>query len=156
MVFPSKNPMPAYRARSSSRISAFALTLSLAIFGSAQAETRDARIAGMGIRKCTEWQQWKEAKNSEARAMTLEWVQGFIAGHNIFARKGAEAASSVVADVKVLLPLLDAYCLRNPGDRLVSAVVEITQSLGGVKVDLAPKAPPPPNPRPENKGKVEL
>ena len=151
--------MPIHRHHSSSALRCIALALILGAAGTALAQTRDAKIGGMGIRKCTEWQQWKETKNNENRAMAIEWAQGFISGHNIFARKGSEAASSVVADVKVLIPLLDAYCQKNPGDRLISGVAEITQSRGGARFDLAPKvtpAPPAPNPRPENKGKVEL
>lgn len=114
-----------------------ALTLALllaATDGNAQAPSRDvAKLAGMGIRKCTEWQQWKDARNIESRAMVLEWVQGFIAGHNVYARGGSATASPVVASVAVLIPLLDAYCLKNPEQRIFAGVVEITQSLGGAK-----------------------
>jgi hypothetical protein len=98
---------------------------------------RDVKLAGMGVRKCSEWMQWKEARNGEARATALEWAQGFIAGHNVYAR----STSSVVADTKVLVPLLDAYCQKNPENRLFLGVIEINQSLGGAKVNMAPGAP---------------
>ena len=133
----------------------------LLLAGSALAQTRDVKLSGMGIRKCSDWQQWKEARNTESRAMALEWAQGFIAGHNVYARTGNGAASPVVANVSVLIPLLDAYCQKKPDDRILSGVVEITKSLGGAKVNLAPKAAPPqnlpnpPNPRPEQKGRLD-
>ncbi|MBK9019463.1 MAG: hypothetical protein IPL72_05455 [Sulfuritalea sp.] len=135
-----------------------ALTLALllaATDGSAQSPSRDVKLAGMGIRKCTEWQQWKDARNTESRAMVLEWAQGFIAGHNIYARSGSTTTSPVVASVAVLIPLLDAYCQKNPEQRIFSGVVEITQSLGGAKVNITPKATPPRAPQPEQKGRLD-
>lgn len=87
--------------------------------------------------------------------MALEWAQGFIAGHNVYARTGTTTASPVVASVSVLIPLLDSYCQKNPEDRILSGVVEITTSLGGAKVKLAPKAAPTPNPQPETKGRLD-
>jgi hypothetical protein len=130
------------------------LVLVFSTFGSAQVLAKDVKVSGMGIRKCSEWQQWKDARNGEARAMALEWAHGFIAGHNVYARTGTEAASSVVADAKVLVPLLDSYCQKNPESRILSGVVAITQSLGGAKINLTPKAPPPQNPRPQDKGEL--
>jgi hypothetical protein len=124
----------------------YRFTFLLALFliaGTPLTMAADVRVSGMGVRKCAEWLQWKEAQNGEARAMTLEWAQGFIAGHNVYARSGNQAANSVVADDKVLVPLLDIYCQKNPDSRILNGVIEITQSLGGTKINLAPKAPPP-------------
>lgn len=116
----------------------------------ADALARDIRLSGMGVRQCGEWTQWKTDNKGEARALTLEWAQGFIAGHNVYARiANNQPANSVVADVKVLSPLIDAYCQRNPQGRVLAAVIEITQSLGGAKVNLAPKAPPGKDPQPD-------
>jgi hypothetical protein len=111
----------------------------------------------MGIHKCSEWKQWKDAGNAESRAMVLEWTQGFIAGHNVYARTGTTAASPVVATVSVLIPLLDSYCQKNPGEPILSGVIEITTSLGGAKVNVTPKTTPAPNPapRPEGKGRLD-
>jgi hypothetical protein len=121
-----------------------------------QAKSRDIRVGGMGIRKCSEWLQWKEGQNGEARALSLEWAQGFIAGHNIYARQANNVpASSVVADTKVLVPLLDTYCQKYPDNRLLNGVIEITKSLGGAGVNFAPKPAPKPAPRPESKGPQE-
>jgi hypothetical protein len=123
--------------------------------GGVEAQSRDVKLSGMGIRKCSEWQQWKAAGNTESRAMALEWAQGFIAGHNVHARSGTTAASPVVASVSVLIPLLDSYCQKNPEERILSGVIEITTSLGGAKVNVTPKTAPAPNPRPENKGRLD-
>lgn len=147
--------MPIHRRRAVAIVPALALVLLAAPFDGAQAQSRDVKLSGMGIRKCSEWQQWKAAGNTESRAMALEWAQGFIAGHNVYARTGTAAASPVVASVSVLVPLLDSYCQKNPEERILSGVIEITQSLGGAKVNVAPKAAPVPNPRPENKGRLD-
>ena len=113
--------------------------------GSAQTTTTtEVKLSGMGIRKCAEWLQWKESRNGEARAMTLEWAQGFIAGHNVYIRSGA---SPVIADSKVLLPLIDNYCGKNPEAPILSVIIQITQSLGGTKILVEPKAPTPPSPQ---------
>ncbi|MDP2825922.1 MAG: hypothetical protein Q8O52_24935 [Sulfuritalea sp.] len=147
--------MPSRRLRAATIAPALALVLLASTSDSAWAQSRDVKLSGMGIRKCSEWQQWKESRNTESRAMVLEWAQGFIAGHNVYARTGTETASPVVASVSVLIPLLDSYCQKNPEDRILAGVAEITRSLGGAKVNLAPKAPPPRNPQPENKGKLD-
>lgn len=115
----------------------------------------DVRVSGMGVRKCTEWVEWKAANNGQARATTLEWAQGFIAGHNVYARIGRDNAPSVVADAKILVTLLDSYCEKNPDQRIVAGIIGITQSLGGAKLNLTPKAPAQPNPRPDDKSPRE-
>ncbi len=147
--------MPRHPLRAATIAPVLALVLLAAVSSDGTwAQTRDVKLSGMGIRKCSEWQQWKESRNTEARAMVLEWAQGFISGHNVYARTGT--ASPVIANASVLIPLLDSYCQKNPEDRILSGVIEITQSLGGAKVNLTPKTlPPPQNPRPENKGKLD-
>lgn len=100
---------------------------------------KDVRVSGFGTRKCSEWQEWKAAQNGEARAMAVEWAHGFIAGHNVYARNGNEPANSVVADAKILAALLDNYCQKNPDGRILAGVIDITQSLGGAKISIAPK-----------------
>ena len=133
------------------------ITLVALVFHAPVSIGRDAKLAGMGVRKCSEWMQWKEARNGEARATALEWAQGFIAGHNVYARN----ASSVVANTNVLVPLLDAYCQKNPENRLFLGVIEINQSLGGAKVNASPNAPSAPAmpmpkaPRSDQKGEQE-
>ena len=109
---------------------------------------RDVKVSGLGVRKCSEWQQWKTDNNGEARALMLEWAQGFITAHNIYARVGNEQASSVVANSNILAPLLDSYCQKNPEQRLLSGIIEITTSLGGARVTLSPRTTPQ-NPRPD-------
>ena len=120
----------------------------------AGAQQRDVRVSGLGIRKCAEWQQWKQQNNGEVRAMALEWATGFIAGHNVYGRNGNEPANSVVAESTVLATLLDSYCQKHPDNRILSGVIDINQSLGGVKTQVAPKKPTAP-PAGENKAPRE-
>jgi hypothetical protein len=136
------------RVAKSAALGSILLVLPLA---AALAQAKDVKISGMGIRTCGEWQQWKEARNAESRAMVLEWALGFIAGHNVYARTGGTMASPVVASVSVLIPLLDAYCLKNPQERILSGVIEITQGMGGARITVSPKVAPPPNPSPEKR-----
>ena len=140
--------MPACFLYARQPVRLFLATLGLIALAS-PLHARDVKVSGMGIRKCAEWQQWKTDNNGEARAMTLEWAQGFITGHNVYARSGNDAASSVVANTSVLSPLLDSYCQKNPDQRILSGVIEITQNLGGARVNLAPKTTPQ-NPRPDS------
>ena len=121
----------------------------LVLLTGGEAVAAEVRVSGMGVRQCSEWTQWKDENKGEVRALTLEWAQGFMAGHNVYARVGNQQVNSVVADLKVLSPLIDAYCQRNPQARVLAAVIEITQGLGGAKVNLAPKAPPAKDPQPD-------
>jgi hypothetical protein len=104
-----------------------------------QSLSREIKISGLGTRTCSEWTSWKDDKNGELRAMTLEWAQGFITGHNLYGRNGTTHASSVVANANVLIPLLDSYCQKNPTARILNGMIEITQSLGGLRATIAPK-----------------
>lgn len=137
------------------KISAASLVAALVLVGQADAWGRDVKVSGMGVRKCSDWSQWKDDKNGEARALTVEWANGFFAAHNVYAPKGYEQATSVVADAKVLVPLLDAYCQKNPENRILNGVIEITQSLGGARINFSSKPPAPANPRPDTKKERE-
>ncbi|KAF0165419.1 MAG: hypothetical protein FD157_1406 [Rhodocyclaceae bacterium] len=147
--------MPCHPLRAATIVPVLALVLLAVAADGTQAQTRDVKLSGMGTRKCSEWQHWKESRNTEARAMVLEWAQGFISGHNVYARAGTETANPVIANASVLIPLLDSYCQKKPEDRILSGVAEITQSLGGAKINLSPKTPPAQNPRPEAKDKLD-
>ncbi|MCE1181362.1 MAG: hypothetical protein LWW81_03530 [Rhodocyclales bacterium] len=109
----------------------------------ASAATWDIRVSGLGARSCADWVEWKDAQKGELRAMTIEWALGFISGHNVYARMAGNPANSVVADVKVLSTLLDAYCQKAPESKILAGVIEITKSLGGANINLTPKAAAP-------------
>ncbi len=137
------------------KISAVSLVATLVFVSQAEAWGRDVKVSGMGVRKCSDWNQWKDDKNGEARALTIEWANGFFAAHNVYAPKGYEQVTSVVADAKVLVPLLDAYCQKNPENRILNGVIEITQSLGGARINFASKPPATTTPRPDTKKERE-
>lgn len=119
------------------------------------AEAREVKVSGVGARKCADWLQWKEAQNGEPRAMALEWAQGFIAGHNVYARTATDINTSIIAETRILVPLLDAYCQKNRESRIFNGVIEIIQSLGGAKINVAPKTPAPQNPAPDTRRERE-
>jgi hypothetical protein len=153
-AIPSEEPAMIRRPLAALALAA-AVALPLAAPTEAVAQTRDIRVSGMGVRKCSEWTQWKTEQKGEQRATAIEWAQGFIAGHNIYARINNQPAASVVADSRILLPLLDTYCQQYPDNRLFSGMLEIIANLGGARINLAPKAPTKPNPAPEKKGPQE-
>jgi hypothetical protein len=116
--------------------------LSLLIFSlltASSVHARDIKATGIGVQACSNWNAWKAAKNGELRAMALEWSFGMIAGHNVYSPTTSENPASVVVDSKVLTALLDSFCEKYPEQRLLSAVLDIVQSLGGAKMSAAPK-----------------
>lgn len=102
---------------------------------------KDIKATGIGVQTCTAWTSWKTAKNGELRAMAIEWSFGLIAGHNIYSSAAGETSGSVVVDSKVLTALLDSFCEKYPEQRILNAVADIIQSLGGTKINVAPKNP---------------
>ena len=117
------------------------MLLAFSFFATEPVLAKDAKVSGLGIQTCSTWTTWKVAKNGEARAMAIEWAHGFIAGHNIYGAALNEAQSSVVVDSKVLIALLDSFCEKYPQQRILSAVADIVQSLGGARINAAPKTP---------------
>jgi len=120
---------------------AVVLPLSIALLlAAAPVAAKDAKVSGMGIQRCSTWTGWKIAKSGELRALTLEWSNGFIAGHNIYSAATNDSQSSVVVDAKVLTALLDSFCEKYPEQRILNGVADIVQSLGGAKINVAPKS----------------
>lgn len=102
---------------------------------------KDAKVSGLGLQSCATWASWKLSKSGELRAMTIEWAHGFIAGHNIYSAVTNDSQNSVVVDSKILTALLDSFCEKYPEQRVLNAVADIVQSLGGAKINVAPKVP---------------
>lgn len=97
---------------------------------------KDVKISGAGVRKCSEWNNWKAERNGEARAIAVEWALGFVAGHNVYSR-GDSTQSLVNPNSKTVAALLDTYCQKRPDDRLLFSVLDMVKSLGGTGVDLS-------------------
>jgi hypothetical protein len=100
---------------------------------------KEAKIGGVGARKCTEWNDWKSQKNGEARAVGVEWARGFIAGHNLYQRAEA-SASQVSPDATTVATLIDNYCEKLVDQPLFYAVIDMVKRLGGASVNLVPKS----------------
>lgn len=134
------------------------LVFLLSALAAVPAQARDIRLTGPGSRPCSEWLDWKTNMKGEPRAMAIAWAQGFISAHNVYARNGAEPASSVVAEATTLATLLDNYCQKTPDARLINGVADIVRSLGGASVNFAPRtaAPSPAKPIEPGKGKSEI
>lgn len=113
--------------------------LALGATGAAVSADREIKVSGLGVRTCAEWNRWKESRNGEARALMVEWTQGFLAGHNVFARLGWQGAAAVTASSGVILAILDARCQASPDARLLEVVVQLAGGLGGARVELQSK-----------------
>lgn len=158
MIHPShfgKAQSMSFNSMSLRKASALSLVTALLLICHVDAWSRDVKVSGMGVRKCSDWNQWKDDKNGEARATTIEWANGFFTAHNVYAPKGYEQATSIIADAKVLVPLLDAFCQKNPDSRILNGVIEITQSLGGARINISAKPSTPLGPRPDTKKERE-
>ena len=108
---------------------------------------------GAGTRSCTQWLQWKAEKNGEARALALEWVQGFLSAHNAYARQGGGApVDSIVANPKMVATLMDGFCEKNSNSRIVNGAIDMAKGLGGASLNTSPAASankPSPQTKPE-------
>lgn len=132
--------------------------VTLTLLTSATTAAREIDIEGIGIRKCSEWNSWKEEKNGEARAMAIQWAQGFLAGHNVYTSEVKGAPGPVPSKAAVLIPLMDSYCDSLPQTPIVAALINITKNLGGSRMTVLPetqlgpkpKAPLAPTPRRES------
>jgi hypothetical protein len=102
---------------------------------------KDARVSGVGVRKCTEWNEWKEQKKGEPRAVAVEWALGFVAGHNVYTRAETTPAQ-VSPNARTVATLLDSYCEKRVDDPLLLGVIDMVKNLGGSSVNLTPKARP--------------
>ena len=98
--------------------------------------SRDVKVTGMGVSRCSDWTHWQESKNLEAQAMVIEWARGFISGHNVYSMPGPNASKSIIADPAALRTLIDNQCRRDPHSHLVFTVAHVIRSLGGIGAEI--------------------
>lgn len=111
----------------------------LAASASALAQSsHDVKISGSGTMRCSEWTAWKAEGKAEQRGAALQWVFGFVAGHNVYSLRGQRSPSSLNPQVSTLETLLDGHCELNPTSRLVEAAVAMVTGLGGASTSIKP------------------
>lgn len=102
--------------------------------------SHDVKISGAGTMRCSEWSAWKADGKAEQRATALQWVFGFVAGHNVYSLRGQRSPSSLNPQTSTLETLLDGHCELNPSARLVEAAVAMVTGLGGAGTSIKPPA----------------
>lgn len=100
----------------------------------------DVQISGSGTMRCSEWNAWKADGNAERRAAALQWVFGFVAGHNVYSLRTHRSPSSLNPQASTLETLIDGHCDGNPSARLVEAAVATVTGLGGASTSIKPPA----------------
>lgn len=100
----------------------------------------DVKIAGLGTARCSEWTAWKTEGNAERRATALQWVFGFVGGHNIYSLSAHRNPTSLNPQANTLETLIDGHCDVNPSSRLVEAAVATITGLGGASTSIKPPA----------------
>lgn len=102
--------------------------------------SHDVKISGSGTLRCSEWNAWKAEGKAEQRSAALQWVFGFVAGHNVYSLRGQRSPSSLNPQVSTLETLIDGHCELNPSSRLVEAAVAMVTGLGGASTSIKPPA----------------
>lgn len=103
--------------------------------------SHDVKISGSGTVRCSEWNAWKAEGKVEQRDTALQWVFGFVAGHNVYSLRGQRSPSSLNPKVSTLETLIDGHCELNPSSRLVEAAVAMVTGLGGAGTSIKPPGP---------------
>lgn len=110
--------------------------------------SHDVKISGLGTMRCSEWNAWKAEGKAAQRGTALQWIFGFIAGHNVYSLRGQRSPSSLNPRTSTLETLIDGHCELNPSARLVEAAVAMVTGLGGAGNSIKPpaaKVPPLPS-----------
>lgn len=102
--------------------------------------SHDVKISGMGTARCSEWTAWKTEGNAERRAAALQWVFGFVGGHNVYSLSAHRNPTSLNPQASALETLIDGHCEAHPSSRLVEAAVATITGLGGASTSVKPPA----------------
>ncbi len=100
--------------------------------------SHDVKISGSGTTRCSEWNAWKAEGNAERRGTAVQWVFGFVAGHNVYSLRGDRSPPSLNPQTSTLETLIDGHCQANPTARLVEAAVATVSGLGGANTNIKP------------------
>lgn len=86
-------------------------------------------VRGAGTGQCKDYLEMRQANNTPDTYQVAAWVQGFLAGHNVF----AGGRNLAIPDVGTTLVELDRFCQANKGKVLTDAAISLAQGLGAVK-----------------------
>jgi len=100
--------------------------------------SHDVKISGSGTTRCADWNAWKAEGNAERRGTAVQWVFGFVAGHNVYALRGHRSQQSLTPQAGTLETLIDRHCEAHPTARLVEAAVATVSGLGGASTQIKP------------------
>lgn len=93
----------------------------------ATAQTVTARGAGTG--RCADYLEMRRVNNTADTYQVGAWVQGFLAGHNVY----AGGKSLQAPDVASTLVELDRYCQVNRERMIADGAKALAERLGAAK-----------------------
>ncbi len=86
-------------------------------------------VRGAGTGQCRDYLEMRRMNNAPDTYQVAAWVQGFLAGHNVF----AGAKDLAIPDVGSTLVELDRFCQAHNGKSLSDGAMALAQRLGAVK-----------------------
>lgn len=96
---------------------------------SVKAET--INVIGTGGLSCGSWIEARNKGNDVQENLYVQWIAGYLAGHNAYRTKGVKQVA--VSDLPTISLWLDTYCRKNPTHLAAAAAIALVQELGGTK-----------------------
>ena len=107
----------------------------LAVSGAVQAEP--LATAGVGLASCEKLARDIKPElgfNHLPNALVFYWVQGYMSAANISMLEGdSEHVDLSKYDEKVILPAIQAFCAKNPGQKPISLIDDILNDADKIK-----------------------
>ena len=86
-------------------------------------------VRGAGTGQCKDYLEMRRLNNSVDTYQVAAWVQGFLAGHNVF----AGGKNLVAPDVDSTLVEIDRFCQSHPNKAISDGATALALRLGAVK-----------------------
>lgn len=113
-----------------SKMRAFAVGFGLLV-ATSHAQSENIFVIGAGKLSCGLWVEARTQGNTHQQNLGVQWVAGYLAGHNYYKTQRVKQAS--VEDLPTIELWLDTYCRNNPTHTTFAAAVALVEELGGIK-----------------------
>lgn len=95
------------------------------------ARSENIQVIGTGTLSCGLWVEARNQSNTTQQNLSVQWISGYLAGHNYYKMQRVKQAS--VEDLPTIELWLDTYCRNNPTHTTFAAAVALVEELGGTK-----------------------
>ena len=82
-----------------------------------------------GSASCGEWYAARQGRGQYPWESLVNWFDGFIAGHNLYAQRPTN--TMITAEPNDVILWLDTYCQKNPTNSLAQAAAAYIAAHGG-------------------------